>query len=216
MTRVDAGLIAAWLAARSMARDLPAPVPDRGGWRVDTGLPTEKRRHVFPLACPGLIELGTTIEEPLVLLKLGSGHAELSALLPPRWRLEPLAHVMTCLGRFGDADRPDTPSGYRLVVDEDGGRAFARIIAVDGRIAASGHAAEQDGVFIYDRIETDAAHRRRGLGRALMLGLQRCRRSPTSRQVLTATADGQALYASLGWTVHCPWSTATIPAAPAD
>jgi hypothetical protein len=29
--------------------------------------------------------------------------------------------------------------------------------------------------------------------------------------VLTATADGRALYISLGWQVHCPWSTAAIP-----
>jgi hypothetical protein len=44
-----------------------------------------------------------------------------------------------------------------------------------------------------------------------MLALQRTRRSPAARQVLTATADGRALYASLGWQVHCPWSTAAIP-----
>lgn len=209
MSSVDAGLIAAWLAARSMARDLPAPVPDRGGWRVDTGLPAETRRHVFAAACPGLVELGATIAEPRVLLKLAAPHAELAALLPPCWRLEPLAHVMTCADGFdGDATPPD---GYRLSVERDGERAFARIIASDGALAASGHAAERGGVFIYDRIVTEAAHRRRGLGRALMLALQRTRRSPAARQVLTATADGRALYASLGWRVHCPWSTAAIP-----
>lgn len=211
MSSVDAGLIAAWLAARSMARDLPAPVPDRGGWRVDTGLPAETRRHVFAAACPGLVELGATIAEPRVLLKLAAPHAELAALLPPCWRLEPLAHVMTCADGFGAGGAPDLSGGYRLSVARDGDRAFARIAAPDGALAASGHAAERDGVFIYDRIVTEAAHRRRGLGRALMLALQRTRRSPAARQVLTATADGRALYASLGWQVHCPWSTAAIP-----
>lgn len=209
MTGVDAGLVAAWLSARSMARDLPPPIPDRGGWRVDTGLPTEKRRHVFPIACPGLVELGAAIDEPLVMLKLGGSHAELAALLPARWRLEPLAHIMTCDGRFGG--RCELPAGYALTIDRNGDRAFARIVAPDGGTAASGHAAELQGVFVYDRIATDAAHRRRGLGRALMLALQDTRRSAGSRQVLTATADGRALYASLGWEVHCPWSTAAIP-----
>ncbi|MBO9380409.1 GNAT family N-acetyltransferase [Sphingomonas histidinilytica] len=211
MDRIDAGLIAAWLAARSMARDLPAPVPDRGGWRVDTGLPSEARRHVFTAACPGLVELGATVAEPRVLLKLAATYAELAALLPPRWRLEPLAFVMTCAGGFGDGSEAELPGGYQLSVERDGDRAFARIVAPAGVLAASGHAAERDGVFIYDRIVTDAAHRRRGLGRALMLALQRTRRSPAARQVLTATADGRALYTSLGWQVHCPWSTAAIP-----
>ncbi len=193
-----------------MVRDLPAPVPDHGGWRVDTGQPAEIRRHVFAAACPGLIELGATVTEPLVLLKLAAPHAELAALLPPRWRLEPLAHVMTFIGNFGDGSKLALPEGYRLSVERDGDRALARIAAPGGTIAASGHAAERDGAFIYDRIATEAAHRRRGLGRALMLALQRTRRSPGARQVLTATADGRALYASLGWTVHCPWSTAAI------
>lgn len=212
MAAVDAGLIAGWLAARSAVRGLPAPVPDRGGWRVDTGLPDETRRHVFPVACPGLVELGSGIDEPRVLLKLAGTHAELAALLPPRWRLEPLAHVMTCTGSFGGGARPDLPCGYRLLLDRSDDRALARIVAADGGTAASGHAAEREGVFIYDRIATEAPHRRLGLGRALMLALQDTRRASASRQVLTATADGRALYAALGWQVHCPWSTAAIPA----
>ncbi|KQX25562.1 MULTISPECIES: GNAT family N-acetyltransferase [unclassified Sphingomonas] len=212
MAAVDAGLIAGWLAARSAVRGLPAPVSDRGGWRVDTGLPGETRRHVFPAACPGLVALGAAIDEPLVLLKLAGTHAELAALLPPRWRLEPLAHVMTCAGGFGGGDLPDLPRGYRLLLERDGDRAFARIVAADGGTAASGHAAERDGIFIYDRIATEAPHRRLGLGRALMLALQGTRRASASRQVLTATTDGRALYTALGWRVHCPWSTAAIPA----
>jgi GNAT superfamily N-acetyltransferase len=211
--QVDAGLIGAWLAARSLARGLPAPVADRGGWRVDTGLPTERRRHVFPVACPGLVELGATIDEPLVMLKLAGSHEELAALLPGRWRLEPLAHVMTCSGSFGEG-KPELPRGYWMSLDRDGDRARAQITAVDGGVAASGWAAELDGVFIYDRIVTEPEHRRRGLGRALMLALQGARRASGSRQVLTATAAGRALYASLGWEVHCPWSTAAIPADP--
>ncbi len=33
-------------------------------------------------------------------------------------------------------------------------------------------------------------------------------RPADARQVLTATADGRALYAIFGWTILAPWSTA--------
>jgi GNAT superfamily N-acetyltransferase len=212
MGRVDPGLIRAWLAARSLSRDLPAPVDDHGGWRVDTNLPTETRRHVFAAAGPGLVDLGKTITAPLILLKLAGSHAELAALLPAHWQLEPLAHVMVAPGRFGDGIAASPPTGYRIELDRDDRRAAARLIAPDGGLAASGHAAELDGVFIYDRIVTDPAHRRRGLGRALMLALQTTRRAPAARQILTATAEGEALYRTLGWEVLTPWSTAAIRA----
>jgi hypothetical protein len=212
MSQPDAGLIVAWLAARSFARDLPAPVPDHGGWRVDTGEPTERCRHIFTAPCTGLTELGEAIDEPHVMLKLPATHAELAALLPPRWRMEPLAHVMTCADGFGGSTRPELPRGYWMSLERDGDRAQAKIMTAEGATAASGWAAELDGVFIYNRIVTEAEHRRLGLGRAIMLALQTTRRSHAPRQVLTATADGRALYMALGWEVHCPWSTAMVPA----
>jgi hypothetical protein len=33
---VDPALLEAWLSARSIARGLPLPIPDQGGFRVDT------------------------------------------------------------------------------------------------------------------------------------------------------------------------------------
>ena len=114
MQTVDARLIVAWLAARSLSRDLPAPVPDRGGWRVDTGHPAERCRHIFTAPCAGLSELGAAIDEPHVMLKLPATHEELAALLPPRWRMEPLAYVMTCPDGFGDSGRAELPRGYRM------------------------------------------------------------------------------------------------------
>ena len=79
-------------------------------------------------------------------------------------------------------------------------------------LAASGYAAEHDGVFIYDRIATQEAHQRRGLGRALMAALAGERRSPRSQEILTATPAGQSLYRQIGWRDYSPYSTAMIPA----
>ena len=38
-------LVRDWLAGRSLARGQPAPVPDWGGYQVDTGAPDEIRQN---------------------------------------------------------------------------------------------------------------------------------------------------------------------------
>lgn len=206
---VDPELIAGWLRARSVARGLPAPVADHGGWRVDTGLPNELRRYVFARAGKGLRALADTITAPRIYLKLCASEQEMRALLPPRWQLQQPRFVMT-----GEDYRPGAvplAAGYTLQLSCDGAITTARIVTADGKLAAAGYAAEIDGFFIYDQIATEAGHRRRGLGAHLMQALHAARRDPASAQVLVATADGQARYASLGWRIRAPYSTAHIP-----
>ncbi|NYD89529.1 GNAT family N-acetyltransferase [Sphingomonas melonis] len=208
MTGVDPVLVRGWLAARSLSRGLPAPVADHGGWRVDTGGEVERRRHVFAAAGPGLTALLATIAEPGIFVKLCADADSFGALLPPRWTITD-ANCMMVPDRPVRAP-PVVPPGYRLATARDGGVTQVTIAAPDGGLAASGYAAELDGVFVYDRIVVEEPHRRRGLGRALMMALgETC--APASRQVLTATAMGAALYATLGWRVYAPYTTATIP-----
>jgi GNAT superfamily N-acetyltransferase len=84
--------------------------------------------------------------------------------------------------------------------------------AEDGTLAASGHVALGERLATYDRIVTDPAHQRRGLGRAVMHALQALARAHGRHAgVLVATPAGRALYESLGWRVHAPWATAVIP-----
>jgi len=206
---IDPALVAAWLAARSVARGLPPPVPDRGGWRVDTDSEKELRRWVFPGMADGLTELAREISSPRHFLKLCASGEDLRAAVPDRWRLQPASYVMTVGAAMADA--LTLPDGYRIESDSVGLTTHVRIYAPEGSLAASGHAAEAAGVFIYDRIETAAAHRRRGLGRALMTALGRARKSPSAPRILVATEDGRALYSSLGWSVRSPYSTVTIP-----
>ena len=177
-------LIAAWLHARSLARGLPLPVADSGGWRVDTGLTDEVRRYVFASNDHGLTGLGHSIEEPRVLLKLAATGAELMAHLPPCWALASESVVMTTTAPPVAAA---VPPGYRPAIEASAGIVHVEILDPDGGIAAS------------------------GLGRVVMAALGEHRRSG-EREVLTATADGRALYTSLGWTVLSPWATAVIPA----
>jgi GNAT superfamily N-acetyltransferase len=204
---IDPALIEPWLRARSVARGLPQPVRDRGGLRLDTNLPAELRRYVFARPGPGLIELGRSIMAPLVFLKLCGPPEQLASLLPAYWCLSPVGYVMTC-------DAPpatiELSPDYRMGTHADGPATEIRILDDRGALAASGFAAEWDGLFVYDRIVTDAGHRRKGLGRAVMAALGAARRSPQSRQLLVATEEGRALYAMMGWEVGQLFSSASI------
>lgn len=217
-------LIPAWLAARSVARGLPLPVADRGGYRVDSGLDTEIRRWVFPYVCDGLKELGREINAPFLPLKLCGHGAALMACLPDRWQLEPPTWFMR---GGGVMTAPALPSGYRAETVRQGATAFVQINTASGDVAASGYAAyyeaknqrsknqqtpHQGPVFVYDRIITAPAHQRKGLGTAVMARLQAEKPAADWTELLVATSEGRALYEKLGWTLLSPYSTAFIPA----
>jgi GNAT superfamily N-acetyltransferase len=205
---VGADLLAGWLAARSIARGLPLPVPDSGGLRVDTGLPVEARRYVFAGPSPEIRELAMSITAPHIFIKMLGPAERLLELVPPAWQLQPPGYVMIHDGR-PDA-LPALHFGYRLELATEGVVTVARIFTVDGELAASGYAAEYGGTFIFDRIIVEEAHQRRGLGRAMMAALGSAQRSPAARRVLVATDAGSALYSTFGWTVISPFSTVVI------
>lgn len=206
---VDPELLAGWVAARSMARGVAAPVADHGGWRVDTRSAVEYCRYIFPRIDARIATLAATIERPGVFLKVCAGDATLMRLLPVGWAVQPAAWVMT-----SDAEpKPRAlAQGYTLRVAASEAVTAVEILAPDGTLAASGYAAETGGVFAYDRIRTGPEHQRRGLGRALMTALRARRRSPASREILVATDQGRALYESLGWRVRSGYASALSPA----
>jgi predicted GNAT family acetyltransferase len=94
----------------------------------------------------------------------------------------------------------------------------AAIVDAKGVLAAHGRLVVEQDRAIFDRIETDAAHRRRGLASAVMARLQsEALQSGVRGGLLVATADGQRLYASLGWTILSDYTSAVIPLpSPAD
>jgi len=206
---VDPLLVKGWLTARSLARGLPPPVDDHGGWRVDTNLPAETRRFVFARAEEPLRALAESIVTPLIFLKLCASAEAMRALLPARWQIQPGGYLMTCEGQPAAPTRPG--SEYQVAVSRSGAVTAVRIFTGDGELAAGGFAAEADGLFVYDRIVTEPAHRRRGLGIVVMRTLGMERRHADSKQVLVATEDGKALYSALGWAVRSPYSSAFIP-----
>lgn len=207
----DPTLISGWLAARSIGRDLPLPVADRGGFRVDTDLPNETRRWVFSERCAGLEEVGHEVVLPRHFIKLCGTVSALKAALPPVWHLEPQSYFMTAAADGDSAAARLLPEGYELRCDRNGPTTTARIIASDGGVAASGYATEAMDVFIYDRIVTAPEHQRKGLGNIVMHTLKGQRQSKNAPELLVATEEGRGLYASMGWHIISPFSTAFIP-----
>ncbi|MEO3712296.1 GNAT family N-acetyltransferase [Roseateles flavus] len=204
--------IRAWLAARSAARGLPAPVEDAGGYRVDVHAPDEVRRWVFPRVGPAVTALAQGLAQPRHFIKACAPPDQLLAALPPAWRIALPGYFMRGPGR---APQALPVPGYRCERRVEAGLSEVRILTEAGELAASGHAAETAGVFIYDRIITEPAHQRRGLGRLLMRELGACRIEARAPELLVATAAGRALYEALGWTVLSPFSTAFLPDLPA-
>lgn len=204
---IDPLLLEAWLSARSVARRLPPPVFEHGGFRVDTNSVSEVVRWVFPKIGPGLEKLARSINKPRHLIKLCGTADKLQAALPGGWELHATSHFMQATRNTTERRLTE---GYMIEVKRVGMVLQARILSEDGALAASGYAAEAKGVFIYDRIVTEPEHRRKGLGRALMTTLRSARQDPDSPELLVATADGRALYSTLGWETISPYSTASI------
>ena len=110
------------------------------------------------------------------------------------------------------AATPELPDGYVLEIARKAKLIFVKILTEAGDLAANGSAALAGGYAIYDRIETDEAHRRRGLGGVVMRTLEGLASAQGVRGgLLVATEDGRALYERLGWRLLSPYTSVVIP-----
>ena len=212
--RTDDIIFTAWIRGWALTREVEPPVAHADGYRIAVGQPRQAARYVFPHPSPTLHALGTSIARPWVFLKACATSDELSALLPAHWQMQADGFMMTC----DDSPFPGSgvlAPGYTLHVDDAAvatRRAHVQVRAEDGALAAEGHLGFDERLAIYDRIGTDPAHRRRGLGCAVMHALQALARAHGRHAgVLVATPMGRTLYESLGWRLHAPWATAVIP-----
>ncbi|MBO0842797.1 MAG: GNAT family N-acetyltransferase, partial [Nocardioides sp.] len=94
----------------------------------------------------------------------------------------------------------ELPDGYKVEVSHAGGAIYATVSDEAGARAASGRLSVFGGDAVADRIETDEAHRRRGLAAAVMSTLAaEARDAGATRGLVAAYDDGDALYEALGW-----------------
>ncbi|MEU4390215.1 GNAT family N-acetyltransferase [Kribbella sp. NPDC023855] len=102
------------------------------------------------------------------------------------------------------------PAEYRLEAWSDGPLEHVRLIDAHGNVAARGMAAVVGRDAVMHDIQTDPAHRRRGLGSVVMGKLsRRAVERGAAVGLLMATTDGGHLYTKLGWSTEAPMLTAT-------
>jgi len=83
--RPDMDWLLAWATGRSLARGLPLPFSDRGGWRAEIGSDNERRRWLFAALTPDLRALAESISEPGLNLRALATPAAMQAFLPTGW-----------------------------------------------------------------------------------------------------------------------------------
>ncbi|MFB7805357.1 GNAT family N-acetyltransferase [Streptomyces virginiae] len=109
--------------------------------------------------------------------------------------------------------KPAAP--YKREIRTEGPVTVVSLHGPSGDVAARGAIAVVGADAIADRIETDPAHRRRGLGRALMSALADAAVAQGARTgLLIASEEGQRLYSSLGWHHEADVVIARGPVAP--
>ncbi len=195
------------------------------GWRLCRGLdPVIEYDDALAvvLRLPGRErELFALTDEPAVVDRLAAGAIEDSWLTVTTQDgdgvarrladagLEPFEeHKMLMSIELHDHPQPAPPS-YGLEVFSEGPLEYVRILASDGTIAARGMAAIVGNDAVMHDIQTDPAHRRRGLGSVVMGALSRCAiQRGAASSLLMATAEGVHLYRKLGWLPEATMVTA--------
>lgn len=208
-SNVDPEILHAWLRGRSLARRLPPPIAEYGGFRVDSHTDAEVSRWVFPKVDAGLRDLARSIREPRLLLKLCGSADELRAILPSGWEIHAPNYFMQA---NGDRFARSLPKGYTSELLRADAAIEVRIWSDSGSLAASGYGGETRAALVYDRIVTAPDHRRRGLGHVVMATLQAARQNTGGPELLVATEEGRALYTKLGWRTISPYATASFVA----
>ncbi|MGF1242353.1 GNAT family N-acetyltransferase [Streptomyces sp. 2-6] len=209
MTKIEAGLIGRWLDGWTVARSLPEaePVEPAGdGLRSKCDQPG-REVEVFALRAD---------EEPESVARLAAAVAtarQVTWLTVPTLRPDTAEAVVGAAGLelvqrsewlmttdLTEHPQHEPAAPYEREVRTEGPVTVVSLHAPSGEVAARGTIAVVGGDAIADRIETDAAHRRRGLGRAVMSALAEAAVSQGARTgLLIASQEGQRLYSTLGW-----------------
>ncbi|QDA61304.1 GNAT family N-acetyltransferase [Hymenobacter jejuensis] len=207
---LDLGLLERWLTGWSLARGLPLPQPYGGGLVVEVGWPEQVRRHVFVEAGPALQACAARIRDPFIYLKAAVEPAHLRRALPAPWQIEQPRYLM----RSTEPMTPvPMPAGYDVQATVEHGASVIRLVDATGQTAAMGRVVMHGASAVFDRIETQEAHRRKGLGTSVMSALDDlAKQAGVSERLLVATEAGCALYQRLGWRVVAPYATAVLPA----
>ncbi len=212
---VETGIVRAWVDGWVVSRGTAPPQEEPWGLSVDVGLPRQVTRHVlFEADEPLVRKLTETLTAPGSWIKLFLEPEVVEPWIAPGWTFDSPGWLMSAVLRPSSVGVPD---GYRVRTWTQGGVTRVLVRTADGCFAARGQVTvvpgSRTGSAVIDQVETDPAHRRKGLGRLVMGTLANAAaEAGASTGVLGATVDGRALYESLGWRIHGPLTGLIRPA----
>ncbi|MEK2479233.1 GNAT family N-acetyltransferase [Streptomyces noursei] len=165
------------------------------------GNPDEVGRHVLPKAEEPLVRsAAASVSVPRTWMKTPAEPEEIESWLSQGWVMEEIGHLMAVDLMATD---PVAPQGYTATVETIGAVTYVRVLDAAGEQAAQGQMASLGEAVVVDRVVTEEAHRRRGLGNFVMRTLaDRALETGAVLGVLGATDAGRALYETLGWKKH--------------
>lgn len=199
-------LVVRWARGWAYARGFPRPVAVPGGVRVEVGESGRRVEWVATDHADTLADLVDTVSAtPEAWLSVVT---ESPAGVRP-WFVEAGLtdqadeEAMMSIALADHASR-DLPEGYHAETVRDGGLIKVTVRAAGAEEeAASGQMAVIGSDAVADRIKTDPAHRRRGLGGAVMsLLAAAAREAGADHGLLFASEMGEPLYVALGWRVE--------------
>lgn len=208
---ISKDIIEKWLKGWSLSRNLPLSVTYKSGFKVDVGDEKQKSRYIFAEANTDFFQLAQSIHEPWVFLKVCTSFDDLKNKIPERWQLQPQGYMMSCFHRMNILE-VTLHQGYKMEFENYNSTFVIKILTENGEPASIGRVVLVDNLAIYDRISTEADHRRKGLATFLMKELEKIALSKgITHNFLVATEDGKALYQSLGWNVYSMYTSIVIP-----
>ncbi|MGP3989421.1 GNAT family N-acetyltransferase [Streptomyces sp. 3N207] len=207
----DPELIRNWVAGWAASRGTPAPVERPWGLYMAVGDERLVERHVLLHADEATVhQAAAAVTVPQTWLMVFDEPEQVAAWLPPGWEVDhaETGHLMAVdlqvTGPVPPEGHSRTPEGYSRTVETRDGVTYVCVHddATD-ETAACGQASVLGQNAVMDRIHTEEAHRRRGLGSLVMRTLaDSAVAGGATLGLLGATPQGRALYETLGWKAH--------------
>jgi GNAT superfamily N-acetyltransferase len=198
-------LVRRWQIGLSLARDWNDYTAEDGIVAVRIGEPQRMVEYVLtdedPVRLKRAAELALSDEHPPGASRVTVATSDPDQLSPQleSMGLEVLRLVWLMTVPLADKPEPPVRSPYRLETELQPGIIDVRALAA-GEPAASGRMTVNGTDAVADTVSTEPAHRRRGLGRAVMgaLAIEAIKQGATDG-LLVASPDGLELYRALGW-----------------
>ncbi|MHA7154092.1 GNAT family N-acetyltransferase [Arthrobacter sp. TMN-50] len=197
-------LLATWISGWSSCRDYQ---PHDDGRTVSVSLTdngNQQEHFLYDPTDEQALELAAeTKADPNRLLTVVTTRMDdlLATLNPLRMRVIDNRQALMTVNMDGqDVEDPRPPDDLFSLTHLREPSCRRVIVTVDGKEAARGSVAVEDGFAVYDRIITAEQYRRRGLGSYVMRALTSAvLEDDVEHGLLMASADGQELYQYLGW-----------------